>query len=166
MYSTANDAVNDEAGRAYAEKVASILTGLEPPATVKVVELPGLPPEGDVADWLEILDFKEPADLRQAIEESAETTIDHTMLDGSLASTSPPLACSAAKSWSFVRTSICAPHAGHANSVLSHRLCRWLVTADQLPCLEPSKSCRTLDIGVYHRRAHCVRRAFRVTNGG
>jgi len=43
---------NDAAGRKYAETVAAIVTALDPPATVKVVMLPGLPPKGDVVDWV------------------------------------------------------------------------------------------------------------------
>jgi len=44
---------NDDAGDKYAGAVATVLNGLSPPATVKSVELPGLPPGGDMADWLE-----------------------------------------------------------------------------------------------------------------
>jgi putative DNA primase/helicase len=42
---------NDAGGRAHARKVAGYLDGLA--AVVKVVELPGLPPKGDVSDWLD-----------------------------------------------------------------------------------------------------------------
>ncbi len=41
---------NDQPGRDHAEKVAHNLHGVA--ASVKVVELPGLPPKGDVSDWL------------------------------------------------------------------------------------------------------------------
>lgn len=41
---------NDDRGRAHAEQVASILSGVA--RTVKVIELPGLPDKGDVTDWL------------------------------------------------------------------------------------------------------------------
>jgi hypothetical protein len=44
---------HDEAGGEYADAVAAILTKLMPPAVVKVVELPGLPNHGDIADWVE-----------------------------------------------------------------------------------------------------------------
>ncbi|MGM5002976.1 phage/plasmid primase, P4 family [Tardiphaga sp. 538_B7_N1_4] len=41
---------NDEPGRAHAQKVAA---GLRPvAASIKIVELPGLPEKGDVSDWL------------------------------------------------------------------------------------------------------------------
>jgi hypothetical protein len=43
----------DDAGRKYADEVAAILLGLNPPATVRVVELDGLEPGGDVADLYE-----------------------------------------------------------------------------------------------------------------
>lgn len=42
---------NDEPGKQYAAKVAASLQGVA--ASVKVVELPGLPPKGDVSDWLD-----------------------------------------------------------------------------------------------------------------
>jgi putative DNA primase/helicase len=41
---------NDEPGRKHAEQVAETLKGIA--ASVKVVELPGLPAKGDVSDWL------------------------------------------------------------------------------------------------------------------
>jgi len=41
---------NDEPGRKHAEAVAKALAGVA--AEVKAVELPGLPPKGDVSDWL------------------------------------------------------------------------------------------------------------------
>jgi hypothetical protein len=41
---------NDKPGRAHAWQVADSLKRVE--ATVKIVELPGLPPHGDVSDWL------------------------------------------------------------------------------------------------------------------
>jgi 5S rRNA maturation endonuclease (ribonuclease M5) len=42
---------NDEAGRDHARQVAESLSGKA--ASVKVLELPGLPAKGDVSDWLE-----------------------------------------------------------------------------------------------------------------
>jgi len=41
---------NDEPGRKHAEQVARSLSGVA--ASVRVVELPDLPPKGDVSDWL------------------------------------------------------------------------------------------------------------------
>lgn len=41
---------NDEPGRAHAKGVADSLAGIA--RTVKIVELPGLSPKGDVSDWL------------------------------------------------------------------------------------------------------------------
>lgn len=43
---------NDPAGRKHARKVAGYLHGVA--RSVKVVELPGLPPKGDVSDWLDL----------------------------------------------------------------------------------------------------------------
>jgi hypothetical protein len=42
---------HDQPGRRHAEQVAASLFGLA--ARVKLVELPGLPPKGDVSDWLD-----------------------------------------------------------------------------------------------------------------
>jgi hypothetical protein len=41
---------NDEPGRTHADQVAKSLTNIA--AQIKVIELPGLPPKGDVSDWL------------------------------------------------------------------------------------------------------------------
>ncbi len=41
---------NDDAGRAHAEKIARSLFGLA--AGVKILELPDLPPKGDLSDWI------------------------------------------------------------------------------------------------------------------
>jgi hypothetical protein len=62
----------DDAGRRYAEQVADILAKLSPPARVRIVELPGLPEGGDLADWLESRDAIEPEALRQEIEALAQ----------------------------------------------------------------------------------------------
>ncbi len=43
---------NDEAGRRYVQTVAEILQSLYPPARVRIVELPGLEPNGDLFDWV------------------------------------------------------------------------------------------------------------------
>ena len=42
---------NDEAGRCHAATVASSLLGIA--ASIRLLELTGLPPKGDVSDWLE-----------------------------------------------------------------------------------------------------------------
>ncbi|MDZ7779945.1 MAG: hypothetical protein U5R14_08430 [Gemmatimonadota bacterium] len=43
---------NDEPGREHAQQVARSLHGVA--KTVKVLELPDLPPKGDVSDWLDV----------------------------------------------------------------------------------------------------------------
>lgn len=43
---------NDDEGLGYAHKVVGILHQCDPPAKVKVVEIPGLGPKDDVADWI------------------------------------------------------------------------------------------------------------------
>ena len=67
---------HDDAGRSYCDAVAGILAKLTPPATVRVVELPALPPKGDIADWLDNLDAKKPDDLRQAVEAMADAAVE------------------------------------------------------------------------------------------
>ena len=54
---------NDTDGRAFAQTVATILSRLSPPAVVGIVELPGLPPKGDCADWLDARDAQTPEDI-------------------------------------------------------------------------------------------------------
>jgi len=63
---------NDGAGRNYAAFVARTLTALSPPARVKIVELPGLPEKGDIADWLAMHECTDPDDLRRIIDELAD----------------------------------------------------------------------------------------------
>jgi putative DNA primase/helicase len=64
----------DDGGEGYASDVAAILTGLNPPAKVKIVRLPQLP-EGsgaDIADWVEARDGIEPDALRAEVLHLAE----------------------------------------------------------------------------------------------
>ncbi|MCU0864336.1 MAG: AAA family ATPase [Planctomycetes bacterium] len=44
---------NDDPGRAYGQKVASLIRASAPAADVGILELPGLPVHGDVVDWIE-----------------------------------------------------------------------------------------------------------------
>lgn len=65
---------NDAPGRGYARQVVDLLGGLKPPATVRVVELPGLPPSGDFADWVENHgDAAEPDGMRAEVKALAAT---------------------------------------------------------------------------------------------
>ncbi len=63
---------NDKPGEGYKNDVAAILRKLQPPATVKAVELPGLPEGGDIFDWLENHDAVEPDELRRQVEALAD----------------------------------------------------------------------------------------------
>ena len=64
---------NDNPGRKYAADVAAILHELDPPATVRVVELDGLDKGGDVADLYEACrDEEELKALRKKIERLAD----------------------------------------------------------------------------------------------
>jgi putative DNA primase/helicase len=63
---------NDDAGRRYGRDVTSILVKLQPAASVKIVELPGLPAKGDIYDWLEERDDAEPDSLRARVEALVE----------------------------------------------------------------------------------------------
>ncbi|HMP76590.1 MAG TPA: CHC2 zinc finger domain-containing protein [Kiritimatiellia bacterium] len=55
---------NDPAGATYAEQVATTLLALDPPARVRMLNLPDLPEKGDLADYCEARDALEPAALR------------------------------------------------------------------------------------------------------
>jgi putative DNA primase/helicase len=61
---------NDEPGHKHAQQVAESLKIVA--KTVKVVELPGLPPKGDITDWLTM--GHKAGDLMLAIEQAAEWT--------------------------------------------------------------------------------------------
>lgn len=62
---------NDKAGRDHAIKVAQSLQGIA--ASVRILELPGLPEKGDVSDWIEAQpDARDPADIREELERLAE----------------------------------------------------------------------------------------------
>ena len=63
---------HDDAGRKYAGAVAGILGRLDPPATVRVVELPGLPEGGDLFDFVEQHDAVESETLAQRINDLAD----------------------------------------------------------------------------------------------
>jgi hypothetical protein len=65
---------NDDAGRRYADDVAQILLGLEPPATVRIVALPEIDAGQDIHDWLEHRDAVEPHTLRERLEKLVEAT--------------------------------------------------------------------------------------------
>ena len=51
---------NDEPGRKHARQVATALSGIA--ASVKILELPGLPEKGDVSDWFAAGGYGVPAD--------------------------------------------------------------------------------------------------------
>jgi len=55
---------NDDPGRAHAHNVADTLVKLDPPATVRICELPGLPHAGDIVDFIDA----HPEDAREQIE--------------------------------------------------------------------------------------------------
>ncbi|HEY2711406.1 MAG TPA: hypothetical protein VGI60_02745 [Chthoniobacterales bacterium] len=59
---------NNEPGRAYAKVVIDLLQRLNPPASVTITELPGVPEGGDIVDWLERRDAQLPEDCRSELE--------------------------------------------------------------------------------------------------
>jgi len=65
---------HDDGGRGYARTVAGILSELNPPATVRIVELPGLPPSGDLVDFIEGREQSARESIRAEIEALAEAT--------------------------------------------------------------------------------------------
>jgi len=58
---------HDGPGEKYAEKVAGILLSLTPPASVKIVRLPGLSVKGDLADYVDDSEAEDPETIRQQI---------------------------------------------------------------------------------------------------
>lgn len=71
---------NDAPGRKYADTVSSILTKLTPPATVKIIELPGLPDHGDIVEWCDAHGYgSDPASLRAELEALADAVDSETM---------------------------------------------------------------------------------------
>ncbi len=67
---------HDSNGRDYADMVAMKLSELDPPATVRIVELPDLPEHGDIADWVGLegpMECKTADEIRDAIEALAAT---------------------------------------------------------------------------------------------
>ncbi len=65
---------HDDAGTRYALEVTDRLLELTPPATVRIVALPELPPKGDLYDWLEQHDAVESKDLRTHLEKLVAAT--------------------------------------------------------------------------------------------
>lgn len=65
---------NDDAGRKYAEDVASIVSALNPPARAKIVRLPDLPEKGDIADFLAARDTVDQGTVRQELDALADET--------------------------------------------------------------------------------------------
>jgi hypothetical protein len=63
---------NDEPGQKYAADVAAILMALEPPVRMKIVALPGLPPGGDVVDYVDARDSMDDADIAASIRALAD----------------------------------------------------------------------------------------------
>ena len=62
----------DDAGEKYAAHVARIITALDPPATVRIVRLSGLPEHGDIVDWLDARDAQVVEDQRRELEALAD----------------------------------------------------------------------------------------------
>ena len=59
---------NDGPGRKYAADVADLLLALDPTPTVKIVELPDLPPGGDIVDFIAARPGKTPIEIRKEVE--------------------------------------------------------------------------------------------------
>jgi len=63
---------NNDPGKEYAESVSDSLAKLTPPATVKVVNLDGLPDGGDIDDWIEARRGTDKDELRQQVQARAD----------------------------------------------------------------------------------------------
>ncbi len=62
----------DEPGEAYATTATQILTTLTPPASVRIVRLPGLDTAGDIVDYIEARPDQAPEAIRREIEAMAD----------------------------------------------------------------------------------------------
>lgn len=62
---------NDDGGRRYAQSVATILTTMDNPATVRIIDLPGLPENGDLFDFAA---KRTPAQVRAEIDKLVAAT--------------------------------------------------------------------------------------------
>lgn len=67
---------NDDAGRGYGERVAQLILAKSPNADIRIVLLPGLPPSGDIVEYLasERATGRADAEIKQAIEALAAST--------------------------------------------------------------------------------------------
>lgn len=63
---------NDAAGEQYVADIIEIVSRLTSPPRIKILRLAGLPPGGDIVDWLDQRDATEPDDLRRQIEALAD----------------------------------------------------------------------------------------------
>ncbi len=79
----------DKPGRNYAGAVGKILMQLNPAARVRIVELPDLPPAGDIVDWIDAHDSRDDDDLRRTVEAIADETSTWQPAGASLSSDTP-----------------------------------------------------------------------------
>lgn len=63
---------NDPKGQKYVNTVAAIVTGLENPASVRILNLPSLPKKGDIADFCASRKDQAPDAIRAAVEQLTE----------------------------------------------------------------------------------------------
>ncbi|MCH7920833.1 MAG: DUF3987 domain-containing protein [Planctomycetes bacterium] len=80
---------NDDPGRKYAEKVASMLSKLQPPAVVRIVKLHDLPSKGDLFDWVEAHGDVEPDTLRTMIDDIVKSAPPCSVVTGDAETTWP-----------------------------------------------------------------------------
>lgn len=64
----------DPPGMQAAQRIAGILTSLQPPASVKIVALPGLPEHGDIVDYVNVRECVDTEDIRRDIDELIAAT--------------------------------------------------------------------------------------------
>ena len=66
---------NDDEGREYGNSVVQILKGIDSETVVTIVQLPDLPPKGDIVDWVNAHgDAAEPDEMRRQIDMLVDTT--------------------------------------------------------------------------------------------
>jgi len=82
---------HDDAGRKYAADVVALLAKLTPAPTVKIVELPDLPPGGDAVEFVEARDSRTNDEIRAEIEALANSVEPIELADVTRSATPVPV---------------------------------------------------------------------------
>lgn len=133
----------DSPGRAHADKVAAALAGTA--AVVRVVDLPGLPPKGDVSDWLDAGGTAaELAALADAAPDGSCGPFAPEPLDAFLEGAIPPREWLLGTTLCKTYVSVLAASGGSGKTALATTWALSLATGRKLVNLHVHKRCRVL----------------------